>query len=103
MSKTRLFQAIKSFDVGRVATLLDAHPELHPARDARRRNALHFLCGLPYRDKTWLARWRWLGSSLASASTSMSPPSSRVARLQGHAALVCALPRSQPASWRSSS
>ena len=52
MSKARLFQAIKTLDVDAVSTLLDAHPELLPARDERRRNALHFLCGLPYRDKT---------------------------------------------------
>jgi len=52
MSKTRLFNAIKSFDVDAVSGLLDAHPELAGVRDERRRNALHFLSGLPASDKT---------------------------------------------------
>jgi len=52
MSKTRLFNAIKSLDVEAVSALLDSHPELAKAKDDRRRNALHFLCGLPASDKT---------------------------------------------------
>ena len=52
MSKTRLFNAIKSLDVEAVSALLGSHPELSKAKDDRRRNALHFLCGLPASDKT---------------------------------------------------
>jgi uncharacterized protein len=52
MSKTRLFQAIKSLDAGAVAALLEARPELAQVRDERRRNALHLLCSLPGSDKT---------------------------------------------------
>src|SRR5215475_1428859 len=51
MSKTRLFSAIKSLDVEAVSALLDSHPELARVKDERRRNALHFLCGLPASDK----------------------------------------------------
>ena len=50
MSKTRLFQAIKSLDVAAVAALLEARPELGQVRDERGRNALHLLCSLPGRD-----------------------------------------------------
>jgi len=52
MRKTRLFAAIKSLDVDAVSALLDAHPELARAKDVRRRNPLHFLCGLPVADKS---------------------------------------------------
>ncbi len=52
MSKTRLFGALKVLDVETVAALLDAHPELVRVKDERRRNPLHFLCGLPASDKT---------------------------------------------------
>jgi uncharacterized protein len=52
MSKTRLFNAIKSLDAEAVSALLDAQPELAKVKDERRRNALHFLCGLPASDKT---------------------------------------------------
>jgi hypothetical protein len=52
MSKTRLFQSIKSLDVDAVSALLGSHPELARVKDERRRNALHVLCGLPYRDDT---------------------------------------------------
>jgi uncharacterized protein len=52
MSKTRLFSAIKSLDVDAVSALLAAHPELARVKDERRRNPLHFLCGLPVSDKT---------------------------------------------------
>jgi len=52
MSKARLFNAIKALDVEAVSALLDSHPELSKVKDERRRNALHFLCGLPASDKT---------------------------------------------------
>src|SRR5215470_7877710 len=52
MSKARLFNAIKSLDADAVSALLDSHPELAKVKDDRRRNALHFLCGLPASDKT---------------------------------------------------
>ncbi len=51
MSKTRLFGALKALDVEAVSALLDAHPKLAQVKDERRRNALHFLCGLPASDK----------------------------------------------------
>ena len=54
MSKARLFNAIKSLAAEAVSALLDSHPELAKAKDERRRNALHFLCGLPASDKTSL-------------------------------------------------
>jgi uncharacterized protein len=47
LSKTRLFQTIKSLDRNAVAALLEGHPELKQAKDERGRNALHFLCSLP--------------------------------------------------------
>jgi len=47
MSKTRLFRSIKALDVEAVASLLEAHPDLLRVVDERRRNPLHFLCGLP--------------------------------------------------------
>src|SRR5262244_2370429 len=52
MSKTRLFNAIKSLDLEAVSVLLGSHPELAKVKDERRRNALHFLCGLPASDRT---------------------------------------------------
>jgi uncharacterized protein len=52
MSKTRLFQAIKSLDAAAVAALLEARPELGQVKDEHRRNALHLLCSLPGSDKT---------------------------------------------------
>jgi len=51
MSKTRLFQSIKSLNLEAVAALLEAHPELEQVKDERGRNALHFLCSLPRTDK----------------------------------------------------
>ena len=47
MSKTRLFKAIKALDADAVAALLEADPGLVGSVDDRRRNPLHFLCGLP--------------------------------------------------------
>src|SRR5215813_1586511 len=52
MSKTRLFNAIKALDLEAVSALVDSHPELARVKDERRRNAPHFLCGLPASDKT---------------------------------------------------
>jgi len=52
MSKTRLFQSIKSLDRKSVAALLEAQPALRQVKDERRRNALHFLCSLPGTDKS---------------------------------------------------
>jgi ankyrin repeat protein len=52
MSKTRLFQAIKSLDAGAVGALLEARPELGQVKDEHRRNALHLLCSLPGSEKT---------------------------------------------------
>src|SRR5437016_1771633 len=51
MSKTRLFQSIKSLNREAAAALLEADPELKGAKDERGRNALHFLCSLPGADK----------------------------------------------------
>jgi uncharacterized protein len=51
MSKTRLFQSIKSLNLEAVAALLEAHPELKQVKDERGGNALHFLCSLPSADK----------------------------------------------------
>ncbi len=51
MSKTRLFQSIKSLNVEAVASLLGAHPELKQVKDERGRNALHLLCSLPSHEK----------------------------------------------------
>ena len=51
MSKTRLFQSIKSLDREAVADLLEADPELKRVKDERGRNTLHFLCSLPGADK----------------------------------------------------
>ena len=47
MSKTRLFQSIKSLDRDAVGALLEAHPQLKQVKDERGRNALHFLCSVP--------------------------------------------------------
>jgi len=52
MSRTRLFQAIVSLDLDGVRSLLEAHPELRGARDARGRSALHLLCSRPCTEKT---------------------------------------------------
>ena len=52
MSKSRLFQSIKSLDRKAVAALLEAQPALRQMKDERRRNALHFLCSLPDTDKS---------------------------------------------------
>jgi ankyrin repeat protein len=52
MSKTRLFQSIKSLDRKAVAALLEAQPGLKLVKDERGRNALHFLCSLPGADKS---------------------------------------------------
>src|SRR5712692_4217492 len=51
MSKTRLFQSIKSLNVEAVSSLLEAHPELKRVKDERGRNALHLLCSLPSHEK----------------------------------------------------
>lgn len=51
MSKTRLFQSIKSLDVEAVVAILEAHPELKHVKDGRGRNALHFLCSLRSHDQ----------------------------------------------------
>ena len=51
MSKTRLFQAVKSLDVTAVTALLEAQPALAQTKDDHRRNALHFLCSLPARGE----------------------------------------------------
>ena len=47
MSKTRLFRSIKALDIEAVAALIEADPDLLRVTDDRRRNPLHFLCGLP--------------------------------------------------------
>jgi len=52
MSKTRLFQSVKSLNLDAVAFLLEAHPELTRVRDERGRNALHLVCSLERNDKT---------------------------------------------------
>src|SRR5438552_1852751 len=52
MSKTRLFQSIKSLNREAVAALLEDQPELRQVNDERGRNALHFLCSLPGADKS---------------------------------------------------
>jgi uncharacterized protein len=52
MSKTRLFQSIKALHVEAVASLLEADPGLLRVVDERRRNPLHFLCGLPASPRT---------------------------------------------------
>lgn len=52
MSKTRLFQSIKVLDVEAVSSLLAARPALLRVVDERRRNPLHFLCGLPAGPRT---------------------------------------------------
>jgi hypothetical protein len=49
MSKTRLFQSIKSLNLEAVDSLLEAHPDLKQVKDERGRNALHLLCSLPTR------------------------------------------------------
>jgi len=51
MSRTRLFQSIKSLDRKAVAALLEAQPALKQVKDERRRNALHFLCSVSGADK----------------------------------------------------
>jgi len=51
MSKTRLFQSIKSLNLDAVASLLEAHPELTQVKDERGRNALHLLCSLPSHER----------------------------------------------------
>lgn len=52
MSKTRLFRSIKALDVEAVVSLLAANSALIRVTDDRRRNPLHFLCGLPADPKT---------------------------------------------------
>lgn len=52
MSRTRLFRSIKALDVEAVASLLAANSALIRVTDDRRRNPLHFLCGLPADPKT---------------------------------------------------
>jgi uncharacterized protein len=51
MSKTRLFQSIKSLNLEAVDSLLEAHPDLKQVKDERGRNALHLLCSLPTRER----------------------------------------------------
>ena len=52
MSKTRLFRSLKALDLEAVETLLEAEPALRRVTDERRRNALHFLCGLTASERT---------------------------------------------------
>ena len=52
MSKTRLFQAIRSLNLDVVTGILEADPELKHVTDERRRNALHFLGSLTSHEKT---------------------------------------------------
>jgi hypothetical protein len=52
VSRTRLFAALKALDAQTVDRLLAARPALLHALDDRRRNPLHFLCGLPADPKT---------------------------------------------------
>jgi ankyrin repeat protein len=47
VSRARLFAALEALDGPAVDRLLDARPDLLRAVDDRRRNPLHFLCGLP--------------------------------------------------------
>ena len=52
MSKARLFQSIKSLDLGTVRSIVDARPELRDVKDERGRNVLHLLCSRPCTEKT---------------------------------------------------
>ena len=73
VSRTRLFAALKALDVPAVARLPDAQPDLLSAVDDRRRNALHFLCGLPADPKT-AVRARALAGRLLDGSLDVNAP-----------------------------
>ena len=69
MSKARLFQSIKSLDLGAVRSMFDAHPELRDVRDERGRNALHLLCSRPCTEKTTAQSLKLADYLLRQAST----------------------------------
>jgi uncharacterized protein len=73
MSKGRLFQSIKALDVEAVASLLEADPDLLRVVDERRRNPLHFLCGLPADPRTG-ARSLALARRLLDAGLDVNAP-----------------------------
>jgi len=73
MSKTRLFQSIKALDVEAVASLLEVNPDLLRTVDERRRNPLHFLCGLPADPRT-SARSLALARRLLDAGLDVNAP-----------------------------
>ena len=73
MSRTRLFAAIKALDVETVDRLLEAQPDLLRAVDDRRRNPLHFLCGLPA-DPKRSARALALAGRLLDAGLDVNAP-----------------------------
>jgi hypothetical protein len=75
VSRTRLFAALKALDVPAVGRLLDAQPDLLRAVDDRRRNALHFLCGLPADPKT-AVRARALAGRLLDGGLDVNAPAS---------------------------
>jgi ankyrin repeat protein len=52
MSKTRLFDSIRSLNLDAVASLLQAHPELKRVKDERGRNLLHLSCSRASHEKT---------------------------------------------------
>jgi ankyrin repeat protein len=73
VSRTRLFAALKARDVEEVARLLEAQPDLLRVVDDRRRNPLHFLCGLPADPKT-SARALALACRLLDAGLDVNAP-----------------------------
>ena len=73
MSKARLFRSIKALDLEAVASLLETDPDLLRVVDERRRNPLHFLCGLPANPRTG-ARSLALARRLLDAGLDVNAP-----------------------------
>jgi ankyrin repeat protein len=73
VSRTRLFAALKALDAEEVARLLEAQPDLLRVVDDRRRNPLHFLCGLPA-DPKISARALALARRLLDAGLDVNAP-----------------------------
>jgi len=90
-TKGRLFQSLKALNVDAVTAVLTVRPELIRVTDDRRRNPLHFLCGLPASEKT-------RDRSRAAGTFPWPASSSSTARLQSTA---CGRPPS-PRTWRPS-
>jgi hypothetical protein len=87
VSKTRLFQWIRSLNLDAVASILGAHPELKDVKDQRGRNALHVLCSLESNERRKDQSLKLAKYLSGLASTSM--PRLHRRGISGHFPLVC--------------